>query len=256
MVQKNLNGGNLTMENNISDGTWGKKLKDRLNDFPENGELWIEYGDFLLDECDNPLKTIEAYEKAADLLKGKDVRLRLGLAYDRAGQPEKGISIIIESLNDNARSNGYCILADIYLKNDMFKKAQSACKKALEIDSNFEEAYYLLGEALKRESPEKAIECFRKALDLDPKYQLSWQALGRVLAGTKEGIREGITALRKAIELDPDDGWAQIYLANALWKIGDIKEAEKWYKSAIEIYPELPELRKWYEQFLNSTNKK
>ena len=242
-------------KNTMNDDNWEKDLKtikEKLIEYPEDGYLWLEYGDFLHDECDNPAKTVRAYRNAARLLEDKDLRLRLGVAYDRAGQTEKGILTIKESLDENPRANGYCILADVYLKNNMFMEAQSACEKAIEMDPHFEEAYYLMGEALKLESPERAIECYRKAIEFDPAYQLSWHALGRELAGRMESIEEGIEALRIAVELDPQDGWAQITLANALWRKGQIHEADEWYKSAIEVYPDYPEFRKWYNQFLKS----
>ena len=243
----------------MNDDNWYQKLKtikNKLEKFPNDGYLWLEYGDFLHEECDDPLKTIYAYKKAGELLKNKDIRLRLGVAYDRAGQSEKGILIIKESLDKNPRANGYCILADVYLKNNMYKEAKWACEKAIKLEPDFEEAYYLFGEALKPESSEKAIEYYRKAIKLDSNYQLAWQALGRELTAKEDTIDEGIKSLKRAIELDPEDGWAQIYLANALWRTGKIQEADKWYKSAIKIYPEFAQLRKWYNEFLVSVKKR
>jgi len=235
---------------------WGEtldRLKIKLKKDPNNGLLWLEYADFLDQECDNPKRTIEAYRKAQRLLPNKDLRLKLGSAYDSAGYTSKGISIIEEFIQDSPSPPGYCILANIYIKNDMFQEAISTCKKALEIDPNFEEAYYLLGEAIKDKSYEKAIEYYRKAIDLDNEYQLAWQALGRELIANKKSINEGIVALRKAIEIDPEDGWATIFLANALWRIGEIAEADKQYQLAVMTFPDYPKFRKLYKEFLQNT---
>ena len=231
------------------------RLKIELKKNTNSGLLWLEYADFLDQECDNPQKTIEAYKKAQRLLPNKDLRLKLGSAYDSAGYTAKGISIINECIQDKPSTPGYCILANVYLKNDMFQEAISSCKKALDIDQNYEEAYYLLGEAIKYKSSEEAIEYYRKAIDLDNEYQLAWQALGRELIANKKSINEGIVALRKAIEIDPEDGWAIIFLANALWRIGKIGEADKQYQIALRTFPEYPEFREFYKEFIQNTEK-
>lgn len=237
---------------------WKEKLENfrvRLSQEPHNGILWFEYGDFLDEECDNPDKTIYAFEKARDLLPDADVRLRLGAAYDRGGQSEKGISLIRESLKENPRPHGYCILADVYIKNGMYQDAISACEKALELEPDFEEAYYLLGNATKHKSRNKAVEYYREAVRLDSEYQLAWQALGSLLTGSKGTVEDGISALRKASELDAEDGWARIFIANALWMTGKNKEADEQYKLAIDTFPEYSEFRKWYAEFLEKVQK-
>ena len=232
-----------------------ERLKIELKRDPDNGLLWLEYADFLDQECDNPTKTIEAYKNAQRLLPDKDLRLKLGSAYDSAGYTAEGISMIKECIQDKPSPPGYCILANVYIKNDMFLEAISLCKSALNIDQNYEEAYYLLGEATKHKSSEEAIKYYRKAIDLDNEYQLAWQALGRELIANKKSINEGIVALRKAIEIDPEDGWAVIFLANALWRIGKIAEADKQFQLAVRTFPDYPKFREFYKEFIQNTEK-
>jgi len=83
---------------------------------------------------------------------------------------------------------------------------------------------------------------------------LAWQALGLTLLTDNDSIEEGISALLRAIELNPDDGWALIALANAFWKLKMYDEAKEKYKDAIAIFPEYPKFRKWYAEFLSSIN--
>ncbi|REJ91688.1 MAG: hypothetical protein DWQ35_14045, partial [Planctomycetota bacterium] len=59
-------------------------------------------------------------------------------------------------------------------------------------------------------------------------------------------------ALRTAIDLNPEDGWAMVFLANALWRTDHSEEADLWYRRAIDAFPEYEEMKKWYAQFLRS----
>jgi len=236
---------------------WEKKLKSferRIKRDSDNGILWYWYGDFLWNECDNPQKTVHAFEMAQKLLPDKDLRMRLGSAYVKSGQFEKGISLMLESLKESPTEYGYCFLASAYLKKNMYKEANEACQKALSLDPDFEEAFYLLGESYKKDNPKKAIECYKKALKRDSTYQLAWQALGRELLSENK-IQEGISALCKAIELDPQDGWSKSFLAHAYRRIGEIEKAEEQYKDAIEVFPKYPDVYKWYAEFLESQDR-
>lgn len=227
-------------------------FKERLNQNSDNGELWLEYANFLDFESDNPELTLKAILKAKSLLPNKNLELRLGDAYVRAGEIEKGISIINNRLKQKPTASGYCFLAEAYILSDQDESAKRACQIAIDLDPNCEEAYYLLGEATRKESKSEAINLYRKAIGIDPNYQLAWQALGSLLCASEDTLDEGIECLKKAIELDSDDGWAYVYLANAYWKKGDFQKAEIEYKNGIRVFPDYDDMYKWYAEFLVS----
>jgi tetratricopeptide (TPR) repeat protein len=236
-----------------------KKLshfKDSLKKEYNNGRLWLEYADFLDENIDDPHKTVSAYRKAQELLPDKDLRLRLGVALSKAGQDNEAIQMMKESLAESQRAYGYCMLSYVYLNCEQNDNAISACNTAIGLDPDYEEAYFLLGQALSKKSPVESIKCYRKAIQIDPGYQLAWKELGFALIAKMSTIQEGVVALKKAIQLNPHDCWAQIYLAYALWRIGIIDEAGNWYKSAIKICPEENKFRKWYSDFINAQEKK
>ena len=132
----------------------------------------------------------------------------------------------------------------------LYKLAKQAAEKAVRTDPEFAEGYYLLGEATRNISGNDAITYFRAAIERDETYALAWQALGRGQAATNnDTIDEAIVALRQAIELCPEDGWAMAYLANALWRIDRDEEADHWYRRAIEVFPKCEEIKRWYAQF-------
>ena len=218
---------------------------------PSNGVLWLEYGDFVAEEYDLPHETVRAYENAAKLLPKKDIRARIGAAYVDAGDSDVGLALIKQSVTENPRAHAFCILAGAYLKMADYESAKKAAEQAIILDSEFEEAYYLLGDATRHFSHEDAIGSFRAAIERDASYALAWQALGRELATDSATLDEAILALRRAVELDPKDGWAMAYLANSLWKRDCTNEAAQWYERAIGVFPDCEDVRRWYEQFLN-----
>jgi tetratricopeptide (TPR) repeat protein len=228
------------------------KLADyraRLSREPANGRLWLEYGDFIDETYDLPDEVVRAYENASQLLPRKDLRLRLGGAYISAGQADVGITLIEDSVAENPRAAGFCILADAYLKLGDLESAKTAAERAIAEDPEFEEGYYLLGEATCKRCREDAIGYFRKAIELDDSYALAWQALGRELAADNDALPEAVSAFRRAIQIDPEDGWALAYLANALWRSGNIEEAAESYQRAIAAFPDCDEMKRWYMQF-------
>ncbi len=233
-----------------------KQFQSQLQQNPENWRLWKDYGDFLDEEYIGvEHKILQAYQKVAQLNPKADFRVVLGRACVRVGEIEKGLGMIQQSIDDNPRVDAYCILADVLMCSlDRYAEARAACEKAIECEPDFEEAWYLLGEATKDESRYEAILHYRYAIELDPNYQLAWQALGRELLFDREFV-ESIDALKKAIELDPEDGWAMIFLANALAKTGQFDEADRWYQAAIKAFPDYDQFKEWYSEFLRQQGK-
>jgi len=131
-----------------------KNLKINFN----NGHLWLEYAHFLDKECANPIKTVQAFEKAQELLPERDFRALIGSAYERAGNYDKGIALIIDSIRENPQSvERFCILGHVYMNNDKYEKAIEAYKEAIRLNPNYEETYYLLGEVSRRISRKKQV---------------------------------------------------------------------------------------------------
>ena len=69
-----------------------------------------------------------------------------------------------------------------------------------------------------------------------PSFQFGWKFLGTVFK--KAGrIRESLTAIRKSVQLDPQDAEAHYNLGNTLKELGRLDEAEASYIQAIKINP-------------------
>lgn len=229
-------------------------LERILEEHPEDGDLWLEYGNFLRNECDNPRDVLHAYETAQRLLPERDLRVTVGEALVRAGRAEEGLELIRAFLSSNHYSWAYCIYADCLIFLEMYHEAEAPLREVMKRDPNYDESYYLMGEVVREKSPLDAVPYYREALRLDPEYQAAWQGLGSILIAASDTLGEGLEALRRAIELDPNDLWATLYLANGLWKAGRLEEAKRQYEMAIERFPNKELCKEKYFNFMNYNN--
>jgi len=239
----------------VNKETWRKRVtqfKQALAERPRDGKLWLEWADFQHDECIDPEDTLEAYENAQQLLPDMDLRLSLGEALVYAGRVDEGFAMLHSYVEEYPRTDAYCILAHVLIQEERYGEARQALKAAIKIEPGFEEAYCLMGDAIRVESRREAARYYREALERDPQYQPAWRELGSALLFEEETLSEGIDALRVALSLNPEDGWTMAYLANGLWKAGDLEGAEAYYRKGMEAFPDFPQMREWYADFLRS----
>jgi tetratricopeptide (TPR) repeat protein len=158
----------------------------------------------------------------------------------------------------------------LWAKGDL-DGAVAACRRAIALDPKFDDAYGLLSYPLwgkgdfegamdvvrrqialnpkegytslawllansperKSHTPQDAIASAKKALELDPKNGVAWIFLG--LAHYRAGQwKEAIEALEKSLQLH--DGWGdqQFFLAMAHQRAGRSDNARKWYRQGLD----------------------
>lgn len=133
--------------------------------------------------------------------------------------------------------------------------AEGAFKQAVEVDPEYEEALYNLALNEKETDPQMAAELLERAIEIDPDYALAHHELG----GLYEGLQDLTRAeyhFRRSLEIDPADYWSGLFLANALAVQGRNEEAEKMYRFATSLNPELVGGFEFFARFLESIGKK
>jgi len=122
---------------------------------------------------------------------------------------------------------------------ERYDEAESAFRKAIELDPSDGDAYYNLGNLLKNlERYAEAESAYRKATELDPSHAIAYSNLG-ILLKKLERYDEAESAYRKAIELNPSYAKAYYNLSIMLGNLERYDEAETAFSKAIELDPSL-----------------
>jgi len=137
-------------------------------------------------------------------------------------------------------------LADKYFKDTKkyfqegdFENVFLYCKKILEIDPNYEMAYYVMGRAyILTNKPNDAIPMLEKALSINPNDSFCYVSLGEAYMRLGQYER-GIVAVKKALLLTPENkkssAAAYVTLACIYMKIGQFKESYGAFEKAKNI---------------------
>jgi len=134
--------------------------------------------------------------------------------------------------------------------------ARRMAEEAIALDPKYANAYSLLGSTYMadvwigtnrpKESIEKAIEWNQKALALNSSLAEARSRLG-VLYSWSGRYEEGIAEAERGVELDPNSGMANLYLALVLRYAGKSKEAIPVIRKALRLEPFAPDI---YQQNL------
>jgi Flp pilus assembly protein TadD len=118
------------------------------------------------------------------------------------------------------------------------KEAISHCRRALELQPDYAEAYNNLGTALHEEEKlEEAVACFGRALALKPDHAEFHNNLGNSLRSQGK-LDDAITSYRRAVELQPGNAVAHTNLGNILKDVGQLEESAACCRRALELEPE------------------
>lgn len=132
--------------------------------------------------------------------------------------------------------------------SESIAQAQVHFEAAVEIDPDFSPAWSALATALAVspwyggvadlvETGRLARQAAQRALALDKANSEAWAALGTVFMTFDRDWKEAERALKRAVELNPNDaGNANLY-GDYLYVTGDYREAEKWEHIAAELEP-------------------
>ncbi len=126
------------------------------------------------------------------------------------------------------------------------ERPETARMQAYELYARGRQAMLDFGEG----STRVADDCFRRAIAIDPQYALAWAGLGSLLmprllaTGSFTGLDETVTALKRALELDPALSEPYVYLAYLCAMQHKLDEAIDYARHAVEHDPGVP--LAWY----------
>ncbi|WP_294540224.1 tetratricopeptide repeat protein [uncultured Rhodoblastus sp.] len=169
--------------------------------------------------------------------------IRIALLLDALGKSDealKRLRAIVAEHPQNAEA--LSALADLDRSHKNFAASADAYTRVLTLTSPSEKSqwaiYYFRGVDYERAKQwDKAEADFKKALDLYPEQPLVLNYLGYSWADQGIHLDEAFKMLRRAVELQPEDGYIVDSLGWAHYKLGHYDEAVKLLERAIELKP-------------------
>ncbi|MBD2501390.1 serine protease [Anabaena azotica] len=109
------------------------------------------------------------------------------------------------------------------------KEALRAIDKAIQLDPNFYQAWYLRGfvQLILEENNVAALKSFEQATQIEPKFAPAWRLRGLTLVNL-EKLPEALQSFEQLVKLDPNDTSAEIF------RIILLLQAERW-QEALEV---------------------
>ena len=129
----------------------------------------------------------------------------------------------------------YNLMGDAYRRKGLLDKAINQYTRSIALDPGFSSAYYGMGLTyMSKRDIEHAYEYFRKALAIDPDNVLALSDMADVLLIRKANPEEALRYARRAVSKSPPFYQPYLSLGNVLIVLQKDKEADEFYKKAIE----------------------
>jgi tetratricopeptide (TPR) repeat protein len=165
-----------------------------------------------------------------------------GKAVDPTKNAKKAVktySRAVEKAPDDPDGWYNLCLAHNILEN--WAEAETAGRRAMALSPDNEKILYLLGTALlATDQSAEAIPLLEKAVAADPGYYEAQVSLGRAYAAGEQ-YEDGIKAYKAALKTKPEHpGPLYNNVGDAYFKMGDMKQATRWFERTAEQSPNDP----------------
>ena len=187
---------------------------------------------------------IEAYDQTPDSSPMRvNADIHIALLLDALGKSDDALKRLQGIVDEHPQSaEALSALADLQRTRKNFIASADAYTRVLALTSPGEKSqwaiYYFRGVDYERAKQwDKAEADFKKALDLYPEQPLVLNYLGYSWVDQGLHLDEAFKMLRRAVELQPEDGYIVDSLGWAHYKLGHYDEAVKLLERAIELKP-------------------
>jgi len=145
-------------------------------------------------------------------------------------------------LEDRNNSVDWTNRGNEFYRLERFAQSQDAFEWALQLDPNFYQAWYGLGQVLMAQSRyQDALNAYNRVLELEPEFAKAWRDRAMLYA-LLEDYSDAATDLDQAVQLDPED-YIAWYLRGNLFR-----SQMGWYDAALGSYDRTLELVPYFAE--------
>jgi tetratricopeptide (TPR) repeat protein len=183
--------------------------------------------------------TAVAQEAVQKFPEDRGLKLVLAGQFADTGQADQGFSIAKSLLKGNIEDREvYIAMAQMNSRLKRWNEAEEDINKAATLATKQEDKDYVqfvLGSIYERQKKYKPAElAFKKVLASDPRSAMTLNYLGYMMADHGMHLEEALGYIKKAVELDPQNGAYLDSLGWAYFKLGNFDLAEENLRKASE----------------------
>jgi len=160
------------------------------------------------------------------------------------GNTSEAVAEAKKLLDGKSDRETWITIAQIYEKGHNYAEMAKAIDEAEKLSTDREDKEniaFMRGAMYEKQKNYDAAEReFRKVLDANPKNSSAMNYLGYMLADRNVRLQEALQLLRKAVELEPDNGAYLDSLGWVYYRLNDLEKAEQNLQRAIERFSKDP----------------
>jgi tetratricopeptide (TPR) repeat protein len=162
-------------------------------------------------------------------------------AYQDAGDPASAAELAAAAATRFPQSARAQFEHGYYLqKSGQTEAGITYLRRAMELDSNYEEPFFFYGDLLVKQSQwEDALAPLRKSIAIRPEYSPARVALARALSNLNQ-LPAAVKELELAVTLDPRNAQPWVMLAQLYFRMGDEDRARTAKETSLRLRHENP----------------
>jgi tetratricopeptide (TPR) repeat protein len=199
-------------------------------------------GDILSDmkSYDRAIAVYEQVPQASPLRSYADIQVAIALhRLNKVKEATERLKLVVSREPENA--GAWATLGNLYRVDSDWPNAidaySAAIKQTPDKEGNWQ-LYYNRGQALESQKKQDEAEAdFRKALTLSADEPSVLNYLGYSLIERGQKLEEAIMMVRKAVDLQPNNGFIVDSLGWAYYTMGDFEQAASYLERAVDLSP-------------------
>lgn len=167
---------------------------------------------------------------------------RVVFLYQQMKEPRKAMDVVQNAIEKSPDiADFYLYLAILNEDEGHMEKARDLLQHAISLDNQNDQFYFRLGVVLdKLEDKDGTIAAMKKAIEIDPENPNALNYLGYTYAEMGIELDEAESLIQKALKNKPDDGFIIDSLGWVYFKKGDYSRALEYLGKAIILVPDDP----------------